>query len=49
MCGTATSPAVVPEPCADRALGPHESNLFDPDAKYADAVSLFSAEGRLRA
>lgn len=32
---------VVPRECvADRAPGPHEANLFDLDAKYADVVSL---------
>jgi len=25
---------------ADRAQGPHEANLFDLNAKYADVVSL---------
>ncbi|GAB3849841.1 isochorismatase family protein [Dactylosporangium cerinum] len=36
-------PMVVREACADRAPGPHTSNLFDLDAKYADVVSLDSA------
>lgn len=31
---------VVREGCGDRADGPHEANLFDIDAKYADVVSL---------
>ncbi len=31
---------VVREGCGDRAEGPHEANLFDIDAKYADVVSL---------
>jgi maleamate amidohydrolase len=32
---------VVPRECvADRAQGPHEANLFDIDAKYADVVAL---------
>lgn len=32
---------IVPRDCvADRAQGPHESNLFDLNAKYADVVSL---------
>jgi len=31
---------VVREGCGDRAEGPHEANLFDMDAKYADVVSL---------
>jgi nicotinamidase-related amidase len=34
-------PALVPaEGCGDRAPAPHEANLFDMDAKYADVVSL---------
>ena len=36
-------PMVVREACADRAPGPHDANLFDLDAKYADVVSLASA------
>jgi maleamate amidohydrolase len=31
--------AVVAEACGDRHPGPHEANLFDMDAKYADVVS----------
>ncbi len=32
---------VVPRDCvADRAAGPHEANLFDLNAKYADVISL---------
>jgi maleamate amidohydrolase len=32
---------VIPRECvADRAPGPHESNLFDLQAKYADVLSL---------
>lgn len=30
---------VVTDCCADRAAGPHEANLFDMTAKYADAMS----------
>ncbi|MEV0898804.1 isochorismatase family protein [Actinoplanes sp. NPDC049802] len=33
-------PIVVREACADRDGGPHEHNLFDLDAKYADVVTL---------
>lgn len=40
-------PMVVREACADRDPGPHESNLFDLDAKYADVVSLTEALDRL--
>jgi nicotinamidase-related amidase len=36
-------PMVVREACGDRAPGPHEANLFDLDAKYADVVSLDEA------
>lgn len=31
--------AVVSEACGDRHAGPHEANLFDMNAKYADVVS----------
>lgn len=30
--------AVVRDACGDRHAGPHEANLFDMDAKYADVV-----------
>ena len=34
-------PTLVPRECvADRAQAPHEANLFDIQAKYADVVSL---------
>jgi nicotinamidase-related amidase len=34
-------PTLVPRECvADRAQAPHEANLFDINAKYADVVSL---------
>ena len=37
-------PAIVPRECVgDRARAPHEANLFDIDAKYADVVSLEDA------
>jgi maleamate amidohydrolase len=36
-------PIVVREACADRDGGPHEHNLFDLDAKYADVISLEEA------
>ena len=32
-------PMVVKEACGDRDLRPHEANLFDMNAKYADVVS----------
>lgn len=32
---------IVPRECVgDRALGPHEANLFDMEMKYADVLSL---------
>ncbi|MGD9764828.1 MAG: isochorismatase family protein [Candidatus Binatia bacterium] len=40
---------VVREAVADRAAGPHEANLFDMDAKYADVVSLGEALAALGA
>ena len=42
-------PMVVREACADRAPGPHEANLFDLDAKYADVVGFDEALARLAA
>jgi maleamate amidohydrolase len=37
-------PALVPRECVgDRAQAPHEANLFDINAKYADVVSLEDA------
>ncbi len=36
-------PMVVREACADRAPGPHDANLFDLDAKYADVVPCADA------
>ena len=37
-------PAIVPRECVgDRARAPHEANLFDIDAKYADVVPLEDA------
>ena len=39
-------PALVPRECVgDRAQAPHEANLFDIQAKYADVVSLDDALG----
>ncbi len=35
---------VVQDACGDRAPGPHESNLFDMSAKYADLVTTSEAE-----
>jgi maleamate amidohydrolase len=39
---------VVREAVGDRAAGPHEANLFDIDAKYADVVPLADALDYLR-
>jgi maleamate amidohydrolase len=37
-------PTIVPRECVgDRAQAPHEANLFDINAKYADVVSLDEA------
>jgi nicotinamidase-related amidase len=37
-------PTLVPRECvADRAQAPHEANLFDINAKYADVVSVEEA------
>lgn len=33
-------PFVVRDACGDRAPGPHEANLFDLQAKYAEVVSI---------
>jgi maleamate amidohydrolase len=38
---------VVREACADRHPGPHESNLFDLQAKYAEVVSEAEASAVL--
>ena len=36
---------IVPRECSgDRAIGPHEANLFDMDQKYADVMSLEEVE-----
>lgn len=39
--------AVIAEACGDRHAGPHEANLFDMNAKYADVVSEAEAIARL--
>ncbi|MFK7945661.1 MAG: isochorismatase family protein [Paracoccaceae bacterium] len=36
-------PFVVPDCCGDRALGPHDANLFDMGQKYANLVSVGAA------
>jgi len=40
-------PLVVREAVGDRAAGPHESNLFDLQAKYAEIISLPEAQAYL--
>jgi nicotinamidase-related amidase len=41
-------PTIVPRECVgDRAQAPHDANLFDIQAKYADVVSLEDALGYL--
>ncbi len=41
-------PTLVPRECVgDRAQAPHDANLFDIDAKYADVVSIEEALGYL--
>jgi maleamate amidohydrolase len=43
-------PTVVPRECVgDRAEGPHDANLFDIQAKYADVLSLAEVLGLLEA
>jgi len=42
-CQTGFHTIVVEEAVGDRAVGPHEANLFDIDAKYGDVVSLETA------
>lgn len=42
-------PLVVREAVGDRAAGPHEANLFDLQAKYAEVISLADALGYLAA
>ena len=41
-------PMVVREACADRHPGPHDANLFDLQAKYAEVVSETDAIAVLR-
>ena len=38
-CSYGFVPIVVRDACGDRAVAPHEANLFDMNAKYADVVS----------
>lgn len=43
------APFVVEDACADRASGPHDANLFDMRAKYAECVSTDAAIAQLKA
>jgi maleamate amidohydrolase len=40
-------PIVVADACADRDPRPHDSNLFDLQAKYADVVTMEDALAHL--
>ena len=40
-------PFVVRDACGDRHPGPHEANLFDLQAKYAEVISEAQAIGHL--
>lgn len=40
-------PIVVGDACGDRHPRPHEANLFDLDAKYADVMTLAQAQAAL--
>jgi maleamate amidohydrolase len=43
-------PVLVPRECVgDRAVAPHEANLFDIDAKYGDVIELADAIAYVRA
>jgi maleamate amidohydrolase len=35
-------PIVVADACGDRHAGPHEANLFDMNAKYAEVVDEYT-------
>ena len=42
-------PLVVEDCCGDRALGPHEANLFDMAQKYAAVLPLKEAIAQTQA
>ena len=48
-CSHGFIPIVVREACGDRHPAPHEANLFDMDAKYADVVGEAEALSHLAA
>ena len=41
------APFVVADACADRDLAPHQANLFDLQAKYAEVIDDAAAVGIL--
>jgi maleamate amidohydrolase len=47
-CSAGFIPIVVRDACGDRAEEPHEANLFDMNAKYADVVGEAEAIGYLK-
>jgi len=47
-CQNGFIPLVVRDAVGDRHPGPHEANLFDLQAKYAEVISLSDAERYLR-
>ena len=47
-CSHGFIPIVVEDACADRHSGPHEANLFDMNAKYADVVDEAAAASYLQ-
>lgn len=48
-CSYAFKTIVAADCCGDRALGPHEANLFDMGQKYADLMSGAEALAKARA
>lgn len=48
-CSSGFRPIVVQQACGDRHAAPHNANLFDMNAKYADVVSEDNAADYLRA
>jgi len=48
-CSYALRTIVAEDCCGDRALGPHEANLFDMGQKYADLMSGAEALAKARA
>ncbi len=48
-CQNGFLPFVVREACGDRHPGPHEANLFDLQAKYAEVIPEAQAISQLRA